>query len=265
MSASSPPLPAARTGQERGSRLLERWNPSVKLLVLTGVSLLMLSVWEAAAPAALWVAALAVAVHGTGLTPRRVALSQVPFALFAVGQLAVQAVSRAGTVLLDLGAVSVTAQGVDMGLAMAARTMVVGTASVIFLATTDPVRLMVSLHQNLRLPATWTYALLAGHRLLLGLPAEWAAIREAQRLRSPRRERRSGRLSLAEARAASFALLIGAMRRAERISRSLESRGLGLPGRTVRRPVEVRAADVGLALAVAAAVLAVCAGTGAWS
>lgn len=246
-------------------RLLERWNPAVKLLSLTALSLLLLTVWQVCAPAVLWAALLAVALVATPLSARQVALSQAPFLLFALGQLAVQSVARGGVVMAELGFLSVTDEGLRMGLAMAARTLAVGTASVVFLATTDPVRLMVALHQNLRLPASWTYAVLAGHRLLLGLPHEWAAVREAQRLRGPAPRGESGRLTLGEARSASFALLIGAMRRAERISRSLESRGLGLRPRTVRRPVPVRSSDVALGVAVPGIAALVCLLAGAWS
>ncbi|MDO4239068.1 energy-coupling factor transporter transmembrane protein EcfT [Micrococcus sp.] len=250
--------------EEDCGRLLERWNPAVKLLSLTALSLLLLTVWQAAAPALLWAALLVAALAATPLSTRQVALSQVPFLLFALGQLTVQSVARDGAVVLDLGLLSVTEEGLRMGLAMAARTLAVGTASVVFLATTDPVRLMVSLHQNLRLPASWTYAVLAGHRLLLGLPREWAAVREAQRLRAPAAEGAPGRLTVREARSAAFALLIGAMRRAERISRSLESRGLGLRPRTVRRPVPVRWSDVVLGVGVPGLAGLGCLLTGAW-
>src|SRR5690606_5534193 len=103
----------------------------------------------------------------------------------------------------------------------------VGALSLTLVLATDPVRLMASLHEHARLPATWTYAVLAAHRLLTELPEAWHTIRCAQAVRDPRRRPGALPRSPRALGAAAFALLVGAVRRAERLTVALESRGLG--------------------------------------
>src|SRR5699024_11459807 len=86
------------------------------------------------------------------------------------------------------------------------------------------------LNQNLKLPASMTFAILAGYQLLLGLPREWQTIRAAQLMRAGgARRSRSGKpkLTFTEARRLVFTVLIVTLRRSERIATSLASRGFG--------------------------------------
>lgn len=236
---------------------LARMNPSVKLVVLFVVSLALVSLWDPVTPALLWAAAVAGTLAFAGVRVRTLALAHLPFLAFGTGLFLVNALSRPGEALWHLGSLSVTDEGVSVGLSLVMRTLTIGVASIAFLATTDPVALMTSAHQNLKVPARFTYAMLAGHQLLQDLPEEWATIRAAHRVRRPARAARSSeRLGVREAGSIAFTLLIVALRRSERISRALESRGLGLSPRTVYRPVRVRAVD----LAAAGAILAVFAG-----
>lgn len=232
---------------------LARMNPSVKLVVLFVVSLALVSLWDPVTPALLWTAALVGTLAFARVRVRTLALAHLPFLAFGIGLFLVNALSRPGAVLWQLGPLSVTDDGVAVGVSLVFRTLTIGTASIAFLASTDPVALMTSAHQNLKVPARFTYAMLAGHQLLHDLPDEWATIRAAHRVRRPRADRSSNRLGIREAGAIAFTLLIVALRRSERISRALESRGLGLKPRTVYRPVRVRVVD----LAAAAAVLTV--------
>lgn len=230
---------------------LDAVDPSVKLVVLFVISLVLVMITDPVTPAAVWAVAVSAVLVTTRLTPRGLAVAHVPFLLFAVGLLIVNALSRGGEVLLELGPLAVTDHGLSVGFSLVFRTLVIGVCATAFLVSTDPVDLMTSLRQNLRLPASFTYALLAGHELLLDLPSEWETIRSARRMR--RGETLRTRLTPREAGASAFTLLIVAIRRSERIARSLESRGLGLHPRTVFRPVPVRGRD----LAAGAAVLAV--------
>src|SRR5699024_10284514 len=151
--------------------------------------------------------------------------------------------------------------GVLIGAALAGRTLVIGVASILFLTSTPPVELMRSLNQNLKLPASITFAILAGYQLLLTLPREWQTIRAAQLMRTGEVTRnRNGKpkLKVKEAMRLVFTVLIVALRRSERIATSLESRGFGLKPRSVYRRIDVRASDVVVGVLVCAFSIAYC-------
>jgi energy-coupling factor transport system permease protein len=147
-------------------------------------------------------------------------------------------------VLWQEGPLRVTEEGLVIGAALAARTLAIGILAIGFVLTTDSLSLMTSLHQNARLPARPSYALMAGYRLLQQLPGEWAGIRDAQAVRAPLRRDGTVRTGPAAFGRAGFALLVLAIRRGEQMARSLESRGLGLTPRTVWHPVRIGAVDV---------------------
>lgn len=227
---------------------LDALDASVTFVLLFVVSLVLVFITDPVTPAVVWAVAVVVALASTRLTPRGLALAHVPFLLFATGVFVVNALSRGGEVLLQLGPLQVTDHGLGVGLALVFRTLAIGVCATAFLVSTDPVDLMTSLRQNLRLPAAFTYALLAGHELLLDLPSEWETIRAARNVR--RGVPAGTRLTVREAGDSAFTLLIVAIRRSERIARSLESRGLGLAPRTVYRPAPIRRRDLGVAAAV---------------
>jgi len=238
---------------------LERWNPTVKLATVLVVSTAALLVTDPVTPATGWVLTVAALLTLGRVPVRTLALAHVPFVVFATSLLVVNVVTRPGGAAVPLGPFTVGADGLTIGAALALRTLLVGALSLALVLTTDPVRLMTSLHQHARLPATWTFAVLAAHRLLVELPDAWHTIRCAQAVRDPRR--RPGRLpwSPRSLGAAAFALLVGAVRRSERLTVALESRGLGSGPRTTSRPVPLGVPDVvaaGAVLAVAGAVVA---------
>lgn len=230
-------------------------NPSVKLLLVFGWSLVLTFVFDPWTPTALWLVGVVAAVALGRVPWRTLLVAHLPFATFGLGMLVVNMFTRDGTPVATLGPLTVTDVGLAVGLSLFMRTLAIGIVSVLFIVTTDPVALMVSLHQNLRLPASITYAVLAGHQMLQDLPAEWATIRTAQRLRQadPGRDR----LSLRAAGQAAFTLLVVSLRRSERIAQALESRGLGLKPRTVWRPVRLTAGDAVMSATAALLVVGV--------
>jgi energy-coupling factor transporter transmembrane protein EcfT len=221
---------------------LTRWNPSIKLISLFVLSVSLLFIWDPIRPAALWVVLVTIALTIGKVPAKWLAAAHIPFIAFGFGLFLVNVLARAD-------------DGVWIGSALAGRTLVIGVASILFLTSTAPVQLMRSLNQNLKLPASVTFAVLAGYQLLLGLPREWQTIRAAQLMRQGGAKlNRKGKpkLTLKEAGRLVFTVLIVALRRAERIATSLESRGFGLKPRTVYRPIQVRATDILLGLAVCA-------------
>lgn len=227
---------------------LTRWNPSVKLISLFVVSVSLLFVWEPVRPAVLWVVLVIVALTVGKVPPKWLVMAHIPFIAFGFGLFLVNVLTRAE-------------DGAWIGAALAGRTLVIGVASILFLTSTAPVELMRSLNQNLKLPASVTFAILAGYQLLLGLPREWQTIRAAQLMRTggvARSPNGKPKLTFKEAGRLVFTVLIVTLRRSERIATSLESRGFGLQPRTVYRPIRLRVSDVMLGLTVSALSIAYC-------
>src|SRR5699024_2447952 len=143
---------------------LSRWNPSIKLISLFVLSVSLLFVWEPVRPALLWVVLVIVSLTIGNVPPRWLMFAHIPFFAFGFGLFLVNVLAR-------------EENGAFIGAALAGRTLVIGVASILFLTSTSPVDLMRSLNQNLKLPASMTFAILAGYQLLLSLPREWQHIR----------------------------------------------------------------------------------------
>ncbi|MFH5821191.1 energy-coupling factor transporter transmembrane component T family protein [Georgenia sp. AZ-5] len=247
---------------------LARRNPTVKLALLTLVSLVAVFLLDPLTPAVLYLLALAAVTASLRVPLRTLAAAHVPFVAFALGVLVVNALARPGVVLWQAGLLRVTEEGLAVGAALAARTLLVGVLAIGFLLSTDGVALMTSLHQNARLGARVTYAILAGYRMLQEMPREWSTIRHAHAVRAelPDAARTSGAGMNAGARpprgprhlaGVVFTLLVVSVRKGERMAQALESRGLGLEPRTTWRPVRVTAADWALVAGVVTVVTGV--------
>jgi energy-coupling factor transport system permease protein len=243
---------------------LARRNPTVKLALLAVVSLAAMFLLDPITPAALYVLGLVGVAISVRVPARTLALAHLPFLAFALGVFVVNALSRPGTVLWQAGPLRVTEEGLSVGAALAARTLLIGVLAVGFLLSTDGVALMTSLHQNARLGARVTYAILAGYRMLQEMPREWSTIRHAHTVRAD--------LSGGDARpprnprhlaGVVFTLLVVSVRKGERMAQALESRGLGLEPRTTWRPVRVTGADWRLAAGVLTVLAAVVVGSAA--
>lgn len=229
---------------------LSRRNPTIKLALIFVVSVVVMFVLDPLTPAVLYLLALVGVLATTRVAPRALLLAHVPFAAFAVGVFLVNVLSRPGEVLWQAGVLRVTAEGISVGAALAARTLLTGILAIGFLLSTDGVALMTSLHQNARLSARVTYAVLAGYRMLQEMPREWSTIQQAHAVRAPLRK--DGRLPRGPRHLAGvvFTLLVVSVRKGERMAQALESRGLGLDPRTTWRPAVVQGADWVLAAVV---------------
>lgn len=232
---------------------LARRNPTIKLALLLLVSVSLIFVLDPLTPLVLYFASLAAVWWWGRIRPRTLAVAHIPFAAFALGMFTVNALSRPGEVLWQEGFVRITSEGLSIGAALGLRTLAIGVLAIGFILSTDSMRLMTSLHQQARLGARPTYAIMSGYRLLEQLGAEWVTIRRAQAVRAPLR---AGRGVSGGPRAfgrAGFALLVVAIRRGEQVAQALESRGLGLQPRTIWRPVAAGRADLVMVVLTVAA------------
>lgn len=240
---------------------LARRNPTIKLALLSVVSLVAMFLLDPITPAVLYALGLVGVVMSVRVPLRTLLLAHVPFLSFALSVFVVNTLSRSGTVLWQVGLFRVTGEGLSIGAALAARTMLIGVLAVGFLLSTDGVALMTSLHQNARLGARLTYAILAGYRMLQEMPREWAMIRHAHTVRADLRTRTRAPRGPRHLAGVIFTLLVVSVRKGERMAQALESRGLGLEPRTTWRPVHVNGTDWWFAAGVLTLVAAVILGS----
>lgn len=212
---------------------LPRVNPSVKLVVLTAISLALLLVLDPFTPALVYAALLVLWRVDSTITPRTLVLGQLPFVGFALSVLLVNVLAR-------------NENGLAVGGSLAIRTMVVGLGVILLIRTTEPARLLDSMRQNLQLPDKVCFAVLAGYRLLADLPTQWQTLLHAHRMRGMRR------LTPAVFGRSALSLLAASIRRGERMSITMQTRGLGNGPRTTWRSQHVRRHDVLWALVVMA-------------
>jgi energy-coupling factor transport system permease protein len=247
-----------------GDSPLARCNPVVKLVALTAISLGLLLVLDPVTPSVLYALAIPSVIAASRLRVTTLVRAQVPFAVFAVGLLAVNAVTRPGDPVARLGPLTVTAQGLSVGGSIAVRVLLIGVLSLAFLGSTDPTRLMTSLRMQLGVSPRFAYALLAGHRLLQDLPREWALLRSAHHVRAPLNRRGRPRHPVRRWTRCAFGLLVVCIRRGEQLAQALESRGLGLEPRTCWQPEGLSRRDAILTGAIATAIAGALLVSAAW-
>lgn len=253
----------------RADAPLARRNPVAKLAAAFVVSLALVATLDPVAPAIALAVELA-AVPLAGVRFGAVLRRMWPLLAAASGVVVVQvlfAAEQKGAVLLALGSVEVRADPLWVGCGLALRVFAVAVPGILLVAATDPTDLADALMQHLRVPARFAIGALAALRLLPLLAEEWETLMLARRARGLA----AGRNPVARLRlfaGATFALLVGAIRRGTRLATAMDARGFdsGSP-RTTARPQHFRAADwflVAAAVATAALALGTSLATGAF-
>jgi len=226
-------------------------NPLAKLGAAAMVMLVLFAAVDPLTPALVLVPVLA-AVPTSGLVVRQVLGRAWPLlvAALAIGALnAFFAPVFSGTAL-SLGPITVGTTNLRDGAALGLRILGIALAGVIAFATIEPIELADALVQQLHAPPRFAIGALAALRLLPILAHEWWILGLARRARGVD----SGGSPVAWVRLAAsrlFALLVGGIRRATRLSLAMDARGFDarLP-RTAARPMRMARRDW-LLLAVA--------------
>ena len=139
-----------------------------------------------------------------------------------------------GPVLLDLGLTELSAGSVAAGAAIAMRGLALALPGLIVVLSTDPTDLADGLAQTVRLPARFVLASLAALRLVGVMFTEWTTLAMARRARGAGTGR--GPVgALREFGGQAFTLLVQSLRRATRLSVTMEARGFGAGPRTWAR------------------------------
>jgi energy-coupling factor transport system permease protein len=226
---------------------LERRNPTIKLAALALVALVLTFIFDPATPAAIFVVTLMAGRFGGRLRMR----DQLrPLWIFAVVGVAILLANilfnkenASSSTLVHLGAVKVTGAGLWAAGTLWLRLLSFALLSLVFVKTTQPQRLILSLVHQLHLNYRVAYSTLVGYRMLPLLQTDYRTIRAAQRVRGAA-EKRGFWHSWSRARRYTLPLLTGAVRRAGRVAIAMDARAFGAqPRRSYRERMVVRRGD----------------------
>ncbi len=212
-------------------------------------------IFDPVTPAMLIMLALAL-IWATGRIPLHgIARALWPAAVAALGffwvAVAFPRAEEAATVLARWGPLTITAEALWRGGALATRVLCFAVYSLVFVLTTEPLDFILALIHHWRVPPRIAYASLAGYRFVPLFTAEAESIRMAHRARGLG-EGRSLSGKWEAARRFAIPLLASAIRKAERVAIAMESKGFdGRSPRTYFRAVPWQAIDL-LFLAVMA-------------
>jgi energy-coupling factor transport system permease protein len=174
---------------------------------------------------AVLVAALVFVTFALGRLPPRMVLGMgvyfFPLSL-AAGFFQMLIRSRGSDVLTHLGPLAITAGGLQFGEVFGLRILLIAFASLIFVWTTDPRDLIVSIIY-LRVPYRIAYAVFVALRFVPLLENEAAVIREAQSVRGV--EQVHGRIE--SLKRYVLPLLLSGIRKSENTAVAMDSRGFG--------------------------------------
>jgi energy-coupling factor transport system permease protein len=238
---------------------LQRRNPCIKLLAVILAALALTFIFDPVTPAALFVITLLTGWLLGGLS-LRTQLKPLWIFLFAgIGLLLANiffnkenAVSSA---LVSVGSIKVTSPALWAAGSLWLRLLSFALLSLVFVKTTEPQHLILSLVHQLHLNYRVAYGTMVGYRMLPLFQTDYQTIRAAQRVRGLRE---AGGIWHWWARTRRYAipLLAGAVRKAGRVAVAMDARAFGaLPDRTYRERIVVRRADW-VFLAVVTVVLA---------
>jgi energy-coupling factor transport system permease protein len=226
-------------------------------------------IFDAATPLAFFVLSILAMVVLGRLPLLQVLKSLLPFLLIALSFVVLNTIFHrplaSETVIFTIGPLTVSWEGLEIGLSIGLRVLCLVSTSLLFVATTEPQELVLSLVQQARLGYKLAFALLVAYRFIPLFAEEYANIRAAARVRGIG----GGQGFFARLRSLrrdAVPLLASAIRRSERLAIAMDSRAFGAyPARTYRKAMKVTGGDwiffLGT-LGLSAALLAVLVATG---
>ncbi len=218
---SPPKIPPIADDQRRGT-WLGRINPVAQIVAILAITLTALATVDVLTPAVLVAAELTLLPAAGLVQPRTLFARTWPVLLAAAG----------------IGWVNLLFSGSGAwdwqeSTALALRVIAVALPGVLFVASTDPVRVADALTIHWQMSTRWAFGALAAIRLAPLLATEWQAIRLARRARGVD----AGHNPLAAvslAAGATFALLVGAIRRGSRLAMAMDARGFDSAASSIR-------------------------------
>lgn len=226
---------------------LQRLNPSVKLLAVVLTALALTFIFDPVVPALLFLITLFTGRFLGGLRFRELTRPLVVFLIAAVGILLANIFfnkeNAEAEALLWIGAVKVTGPALWAAATLWLRLMCFALLSLVFVKTTPPQDLILSLVHQLRMNYRVAFGAMVGYRMLPLLRTDYETVRAAQRVRGVG-EGRGPHRTLGRLKRYAIPLLAGSVRRAGRVAVAMDARAFSaFPERTYRRRMVVRRDD----------------------
>lgn len=225
---------------------LHDMNPALKFLFVVISMLTLAWFFNPWTPALFFTGILTVQLLCSAVNWKLWLLLMIPFSMTAVGYLwttIVFAADSSGTVIWTWNSIVVTDEQLSRALSLALRVIAFSAISLLFILTTQPVKFIMSLMQQLRLSPKLAYSILVGYQFLPVIKDEFIQIRHAHRLRGVGAEKWWWQ-RLYGMRRLLIPLLAAAVRKAERAAFAMEARGFtGQPRSEFFKPVTVRLTD----------------------
>ncbi len=234
-----------------GQSVLHRMNPVLKLAG-TGLSMIILTFsFDPFVPLALLVIILLVSLTLGKVPLAAMAKGLMPFMILAFGFFMMQVAfprDAGGDIAFRISRLIIYQESVVRGSALGLRVLAYAAYALLFVATTDPTALLLSLMQQTRLSPKYGYSILAAYRFFPLYQSEFTSLKEAHQVRGFS-EKRSLKGKFEKLRRYAIPLLAQAIRKAERVAVAMEARGFtGEYDRTYYKIIEVRPIDWVLAI-----------------
>jgi len=235
-------------GEVPGARsLLGRVNPCVKLLALVLMALALTFVFDPATPAVLFMVILAAGCIAGGLSLGSQLRPLVIFVAAGVpillGNVLFNKGNAAAEALAYLGPLKITGVALSAAGSLWLRLLCFALLSLVFVKTTEPQDLMLSLVHQLHINFRVAFGTMVGYRMLPALQSDLQTIRAAQRVRGVQ-DMRGLVHWWSRIRRYAIPLLAGGVRKAGRVAIAMDARAFGaLPSRTYRRRMTVGRRD----------------------
>ncbi|WP_261130594.1 energy-coupling factor transporter transmembrane protein EcfT [Bacillus sp. Marseille-Q3570] len=225
-------------------------DPVTKLIWMVCISILVF-IYETAIPQLiLFVAIISVALVLAKLSLTFVFRGIWIMLLFSIGFFILQVLLVPGqTVLFELGPINIYSESVDFALAITVRILTIFTTSLIFVATSDPRDIVISLTQKLKVPYRYAYSIFVALRFVPTLEQEARVIEAAQTIRGVGKQK--GLKNKAEnLKRFTLPLLMGAIRRVRTTANTMEAKGYGAyQDRTYIRTINYNAKGIAFGFA----------------
>ncbi len=216
-----------------GRSVFHRLDPLSKLAWLIGVSLLAFGAYIAWIQIIISAIVVATALLLARLSPLEIIRGTWLLMIACASFFVIQSMMLPGTTIaFHLLSKPIYVESTDYALASALRIYTIILSSMVFVRTTDPRDLAISLVTQMRLPYRIAYAFFIALRIVPTIEEEIQIIRAAQAVRGVARQRTiAGRIG--EMKRYAMPLLVGSLRRAAMMVMSMEGRAFGAyPQRT---------------------------------
>lgn len=243
--------------------LLHEMNPSVKFILVTISMLTMAFFFDPWTPALFWIGIVFMQLFLSRINWKLWCLMMLPFTLGAFGYFwttIVFGASDSSRVIWTFAGISVSEEQWKHALSLAFRVMALSALSMLFALTTNPVKFVMSLMQQLKLSPKLAYSVMVSYQFLPVLKDEFIQIQQAQRLRGVSPGKHWWQ-RIANLRHLLLPMLAGAVRKAERAAFAMEARGFTGEARTeFHRPISLNKKDFLMAVLFLAVLVGCCFG-----